>query len=189
MADSVPRKKKKKHSLLFDWLVYIALRIAVVFLYLFSIETNLRTARFIGLLLWKYYHRGRLRALENLRASFPEKDEKWIWQTGEKSFENLAMLAIDVLFTPRLVRKYNLREYSRWKNAERIKWMMKEGGLIMVTGHYGNFEIIGYLMGLFGFSIYAIARPLDNKFINKYLYSVRERFGQKIIDKKVRRNL
>src|SRR4030043_1182814 len=39
-------------------------------------------------------------------------------------------------------------------------------------------------MGLFGFNVYSIARPLDNKFINNYLYGVRRRMGQKIIDKK-----
>jgi KDO2-lipid IV(A) lauroyltransferase len=40
------------------------------------------------------------------------------------------------------------------------------------------------MMGLFGFDIYSIARPLDNKYLNRFLYSVRERRGQKIIDKK-----
>jgi KDO2-lipid IV(A) lauroyltransferase len=184
MSESVPRKNKKR-NLLKDWLAYAALRILVFFLHLFSVETNLRTARFLGRLLWKYYHRGRQRALDNLRASFPDKDEQWIRQTGKRSFENIAMLAVDVFFTPKLVRKDNWRQYSRYKNAERVKWMMKENkGLLMVTGHYGNFEIIGYLMGLFGFNVYSIARPLDNKFISRYLYGIRENVGQKIIDKK-----
>ncbi len=186
MADSPPRKKKKKkHHPFTDWLTYLALRILVVFLYLFDVETNLDTACFLGRLLWKHYHRGRNRALDNLRASFPEKSEQWIWQTGRRSFEHLAMLAIDILFTPRLVKKYNWRDYSQYRNTERVKWLMQEGGgLLLVTGHYGNFEIIGYLLGLFGFNIYSIARPLDNKFINRYLYGVRRRAGQKIIDKK-----
>ena len=186
MADSVPRnKKKKKHNPFTDWLFYLALRVLVVFLYLFDVETNLNTARFLGRLLWKHYHRGRNRALDNLRASYPQKSEQWIWQTGRRSFEHIAMLTIDILFTPRLVKTYNWRSYSRYKNIERIKWMMKEGqGVLMVTGHYGNFEIIGYLLGLFGFDIYSIARPLDNKFVSNYLYGVRQRAGQKIIDKK-----
>lgn len=154
-------------------------------MYLFSIETNLRFARFIGRLLWKYYHRGKQRALDNLHASFPEKDEQWIVQTGKRSFEQLAMLAIDVLFTPKVVKKANWRQYSRFKNAEMVKWMVKENkGLLLVTGHYGNFEIAGYLLGLFGFNIYSIARPLDNKFMSEYLYGIRERAGQKIIDKR-----
>ncbi|MFB0525787.1 MAG: lysophospholipid acyltransferase family protein [Phycisphaerae bacterium] len=177
--------RKKKHHLFMDWLGYLALRVLVVFLYLFDVETNLNTACFLGRLLWKHYHRGRKRALDNLRASFPEKSEQWICKTGQRSFEHIAMLAIDVLFTPRLVKKYNWRDYSRYKNVERAKWLMQEGkGLLMVTGHYGNFEIIGYLLGLFGFNIYSIARPLDNKFISRYLYSVRQQVGQKIIDKK-----
>ena len=186
MTDSVQRKKKKKkHNPVKDLLVYLALRTFVMFLYLFDVETNLNTACFLGRLLWKYYHRGRNRALENLRASFPEKDEKWIWETGQRSFEYIVMLAIDVLFTPRLVKRYNWRNYSRYKNVERTKWLMQEGrGLLIVGAHYGNFEIVGYLMGLFGFNIYSIARPLDNKFVNNYLYGVRLRMGQKIIDKK-----
>ena len=186
MADSAARnKRKKKHNRFTDWLGYIALRILVVSLCLFDIETNLNTACFLGRLLWKHYHRGRSRALGNLRASFPEKSERWIWQTGRRCFEHIAMLAVDVLFTPRLVKRCNWRNYSRYKNVERAKWLMQEGhGLLMVTGHYSNFEIMGYLLGLFGFDVYSIARPLDNNFINKYLYNVRQQAGQKIIDKK-----
>jgi KDO2-lipid IV(A) lauroyltransferase len=178
-------KKKKKRSLVLDWLAYAGLRVLVVILHFFDVRTNLRTARFLGRLLWKYYHRGRQRALDNLHASFPDKSEEWLCRTGKKSFEHIAMLAVDVLSTPRLVKKQNWRQYSRYKNIERAKWMMQQGqGLIMVTGHYGNFEIIGYLMGLFGFDIYSIARPLDNRFISRYLYGVRQKMGQKIVDKK-----
>ena len=186
MADSAPqKKKKKKHNPITDWLAYIALRILVIFLYLFNVETNLNTACFLGRLLWKYYHRGRKRALDNLRASYPEKSEQWIWRTGRRSFEHIAMLAIDVIFTPRLVKKHNWRDYSRFKTAERAKWLMREGnGLLMVAAHYSNFEIMGYMLGVFGFNVYSIARPLDNRFVNKYLYRVRQRAGQKIIDKK-----
>ena len=186
MTDSVPRKKKKKkHNPVIDWLVYVALRLLMIVLYMFDVETILNFACFLGRLLWKHYHRGRKRALDNLHASFPEKSEEWCRQTGRRSFEHIAMLPIDVLFTPRLVKKHNWRDYSRFKSVERAKWLMKEGkGVLMITGHYSNFEIIGYMLSLFGFNIYSIARPLDDKFINNYLYSGRKRVGQNIIDKK-----
>jgi KDO2-lipid IV(A) lauroyltransferase len=35
----------------------------------------------------------------------------------------------------------------------------------MISGHFGNFEVGGYLNGLFGFRTYTIARPLDNPFL------------------------
>jgi len=190
MSERRGRKKKKPHSGFQDWLGYLALRALVALLSIFSIEANLQTARFLGRLLWRFYHRGRKRALDNLYASFPEADERWIRRTGRRSFEQIAMLAVDVLFTPRLVGKQNWRQYSRYLNTERVKWLMKEGrGVLLVTGHYGNFEIMGYLLGLFGFTIYSIARPLDNKYINGYLYGVRQRVGQVIVDKKGAANL
>jgi KDO2-lipid IV(A) lauroyltransferase len=179
------KKAKRKHSVVFDWFAYFWLRVLVAILRLFSVESNLRFARFLGRLMWKHYSRGRQRALDNLKASFPDKDEQWLNDVGRKSCESIAMLAVDMFFTPKLVRKDNWRKYSRFKNAERAKWLSKENkGLIFVTGHYGNFEIVGYMMGLFGFNIYSVARPLDNPFISKYLYGVREKAGQKIIDKK-----
>ncbi len=179
------KKMGKKHNIAADYLAYLALRIFIVFLSIFDIETNHRFARFLGRLMWDHYHRGRERAIDNLRASFPDKSDEWILQTGKRSFEHVVMLAIDVLFSPRFVQKNNWRDYSRYKHAERAKWMIKENkGMLMLTAHYGNFEIVGYLLGLFDFNIYSIARPLDNRFINDYLYGVRRKHGQKIIDKK-----
>ncbi len=179
------KKKKKQRNPVLDWLGYALMRVALFILFLFPVRWCLRFGCFLGNLMWKHYHRGRKRAMDNLRASFPDKDDAWLAETGRKSFQHIVMLTIDLMFSPRLVRKDNWRDYARAINFERPKWLMQEGkGLLMLTGHYGNFEIMGYVLGLFGFSVYSIARPLDNLFINKYLYGVREKNGQKIIDKK-----
>ncbi len=179
------KKQKHKRNPVLDWLGYAAMRVILFILFLFPVRWNLRFACFLGRLMWKHYKRGRMRAMENLRASFPDKDDAWMEKVGRTSFEHIVMLVIDLLFTPRLVRKDNWRQYARVINIERTKWMMQEGkGLLMLTGHYGNFEIMGYALSVFGFNVYSIARPLDNPFISKYLYGVRQRTGQKIIDKR-----
>ncbi len=186
MPDLMPRKTKKhQRNIVVDWLQYVVLRSALVFVFVFDVQTILNFACLLGSLLWKHYTRGRERALHNLRISFPDKDEAWLEAVGHRSFQHIVMLAADVLFTPRLVKKYNWRDYSRFKTAERAKWMIKEGkGMLMVAAHYANFEILGYMLGLFGYNIYSIARPFDNRFLNRYLYGVRQRAGQRIIDKK-----
>jgi len=179
------KHKDKKRNLLADWLLYAGLRIVIVFLSMSSIQHNLQTACLLGRLLWKHYGRGRQRALDNLRASFPEKSQEWHESVGRRSFEQLAMLMIDVLFTPRIAKTYKWSEIARFINIDRPKQMMLDGrGLLLVTAHYGNFELLGYLMAAFGLKIYSIARPLDNKYINNYLMGVRQHSGQKIIDKK-----
>ena len=55
--------------------------------------------------------------------------------------------------------------------------------VIFVTGHCGNWEVLGYAMSLLGFPMAALARPLDNPLINEWLLGVREARGMQIITK------
>jgi KDO2-lipid IV(A) lauroyltransferase len=54
---------------------------------------------------------------------------------------------------------------------------------IILTGHYGNWELAGYVFGLFGFPTYAVARTLDNPYLERFLREFRERTGQRLIPK------
>ena len=54
----------------------------------------------------------------------------------------------------------------------------------MATGHFGNWEISSYVLGLLGLRFCGIARPLDNSFLDDWLRSFREAHGQKILAKK-----
>jgi len=53
----------------------------------------------------------------------------------------------------------------------------------VVTGHFGNWEMAGYCLGLLGFPTHAIARPLDNPFLDDFVRRFREATGQKILAK------
>jgi len=185
MPDKSSKKNKKKNHPVLDYLFYLLVRAIAVFVQLSRPDTSIRTARFLGYYLWLFYRRGRLRALENLRQSFPDKDLHWLEHTTRRSFEHIAMLAFDVFWTTRLI---NSSTWSRYIDlgdlAEPLRLVLNDRGVIMVTGHYGNFEVLGYALATFGLESYSIARPIDNPFIDKYLRSVRQRQGQIIIDKK-----
>ena len=187
MAEEQRQRKrhKRKKTVIEHWLLYILLRIILFIVFMFKVETMLKFACFLGRGLWAHYGRGRERALANLKASFPEKDDEWIEKTGKRSFEQLMMFLVDLLYTPRLVDRDNWEEFSTYSNIEQTKWLMRaRQPLLLIAAHYGSFEIMGYMLSVFGFDIYSIARPLDNKFINKYLYGIRQKKGQKLIDKK-----
>ncbi len=40
---------------------------------------------------------------------------------------------------------------------------------VFVSGHFGNFELAGYTLGLFGFSTFTVARPLDNPYLDEFV--------------------
>jgi KDO2-lipid IV(A) lauroyltransferase len=55
---------------------------------------------------------------------------------------------------------------------------------VILSGHYGNFELAAYLFGLFGFRIFSVARELDNPLLDRFVTEFRESRGQRILPKK-----
>ncbi|MBN1764961.1 MAG: lysophospholipid acyltransferase family protein [Sedimentisphaerales bacterium] len=185
MTEPKKKKKKKKPNPVLDYLLYILVRLVAIFVQLPDTKTSVRIARHLGAGLYLIYHRGRQRAIDNLRVSFPDKDQTWIEQTARRSFEHISMLAFDVLRTIRLITVSTWHRYIELGDFSQVlPYILNNRGIIMLTGHYGNFEVLGYAMAIFGLESYSIARPIDNPYINEYLMGVRQRHGQKIIDKK-----
>src|SRR5947208_640108 len=55
--------------------------------------------------------------------------------------------------------------------------------LLMLTGHVGNWEVLGFLMAVLGYQFEAIAWPIDNPYISNWLFDIRQRRGLGIITK------
>ena len=65
---------------------------------------------------------------------------------------------------------------------EFAKKAQEEGkGVIFVTGHVGNWEVLGYAFEFFFQPLNSIAKHLKNPFADRYLTSLREEGRQKII--------
>src|SRR5688572_28285331 len=176
---------KKARNDFVDWLQYVALRVVSMALHSFPVEANLQTARFLGTLLYRVDRKHRDRALANLRCSFPDMSTRQRERLARRSQQELVMLAVEVLFTTRLIRIDTWAKYVELNNFREVVGLLlrRDQGLIMLTGHYGNWEILGYLLATLGFNTTSVARPLDNPYINDWLLGVRERQGQRIIAK------
>jgi KDO2-lipid IV(A) lauroyltransferase len=169
-----------------DLLQYLGLRLVSMGLHSFPVDANLRTAKLLGDLMYLVDLKHRDRALGNLRRSFPDMPEPQRKLMARRSMQQLFMLFIEVLFTTRLVRIDTWRDYCELSNFQEVLQLLlkRKQGVIMITGHYGNWEILGYVLATLGFQTTAIARPLDNVYVNRWLMGVREKQGQKIIAKK-----
>ena len=177
---------KKQRNDWADWAAYLALRVASMMMHCWPIDWNLALARGVGNVMYAVDAKHRNRALHNLRRSFPDWPERRLEGLARQSMGHFLMLGIEVFFTTRLVRIDTFTRYvSLGDFDETLKLLLRrEQGLIMLTGHYGNWEILGYVLATLGFPQVAVARPLDNPYVNRWLLGVREKMGQKIVDKK-----
>ncbi|HET6247897.1 MAG TPA: lysophospholipid acyltransferase family protein [Tepidisphaeraceae bacterium] len=176
----------KERNDFLDRITYLGVRLVSAALHCFPVDTNLRTAQFIGQGMYLIDRKHRQRAMHNLRRSFPAMSERQLRLLVAESMQQLVMLAVEILFTTRLIRLDTWAGYCTLENfADVLALLLKRGqGVIMLTGHYGNWEILGYVLATLGFETTSVARPLDNPYLNDWIMGVRERQGQKIVGKK-----
>lgn len=176
----------KPRSDLIDRLQYLGLRVTSMLMHCWPVTMNLALARLLGDVMFAVDRKHRDRAMANLRRSFPDKSEAELRALARRSMQQLFRLFVETLFTTRLIRIDTVARHVRLSGIEPVLRMLleRERGVIMLTGHYGAWEVLGYALATLGFETTSVARPLDNPYVNEYLLGVRERMGQKIVDKK-----
>jgi len=176
----------RKHSRIRDFAVYAAIRLLTFIVQMFPIDANLRTARLFGWLWYRTIRRHRERARQHLRLAYGQSlTEQEIDRIALKSCQQMAMMAMELLFTPRLITPWTFSRYIRLKDlSEAVKVLLSGNGAILVTGHYGNWELLGYTLACLGFDLTAVMRPLDNPYINEYVVRTRAKGGLKLVYKK-----
>jgi len=169
-----------------DYLVYLSVRILAVFVGLFSWRTNHQISRWAGDLLYLVDRKHRNIAIRHLELSFPDWPEAKVKQVARDSLRNLVRFGLELLVTPRAIRPENWRKHTILTNQrENIRLLTERSkGIVYVAGHFGNWERVGYTMAILGFDGFAVARPLDNPFLNRYVKDIRQKKGLTIIDKK-----
>lgn len=178
-------KKKRRRNGLLRVLEYLGLRLFCAGLNLAPINVNLRIARRLGRLWWRWVKRSRQRACQNVRRSFPDAAEAWVNRVARASLEHFIMMGVEMLTTPRLLRFRNYTDYVHVGRMDRLMRVLLAGeGVILLTGHLGNWELLGYTLGLLGFNATAVARRFDNPFVDRYLMGLREIRGLTVLDKR-----
>ncbi len=174
----------RQHSFVALWSQYLAARLAAIGLTLLDEQTNLRNVAALGRWAYRLDRRHRSRTISNLERAFPQLGHRRIAWLAERSFEHLAQLAVEVCQLPRLIHVDSWSHRVVLKNVGQTVQLLNSGKpAILVTGHMGNWEAMGFLMAVFGYRVNAIARPIDNRLINDWLMGIRQRRGMRIITK------
>ena len=168
------------------WLQYAALRATAFLFHMFPVDLNLRTARSLGRIWWLIDRKHRNRTRDHLRLAYGDSlSPAEVDRLAQRSMQHLVMLVVEMMFTPRLINDWTWANYVTVTNfGEALRVLLNGRGAVLVTGHYGNWELTGHLLALYGFEVLAIMRPLDNVYLNRYLVRTRGSAGLELLDKK-----
>ncbi len=175
--------KRRKPAL--DFLVYLALRALVCLVQALPVRLSLGLAHPLSALAYRFDRRHREVAAENLRFAFPEKSPAEIDGLVRGCYRHFCLLLVEIILLPRKFRMDNWRDHGELVNGGPITVaLLSDRPSLIVTAHLGNWELAGFTLGALGHRTYAIARVLDNPYLERFLLRFRQATGQTIIAKK-----
>lgn len=168
-----------------DYAVYLAVRVAVCVLQALPVRWAFAFADGLAWLAYRVDKRHREVARENLRHAFPDRGADAVDQLVRDCYRHFTCVAVEIALLPRKLHVENWRQYVTLVHPERIvPALIRPRPLLIVTAHFGNWEVAGFGLGALGFRTYAIARVLDNSRLEAFLKKFRQATGQTIIAKK-----
>jgi Kdo2-lipid IVA lauroyltransferase/acyltransferase len=167
-----------------DRLAYLLVRVTISLIQAVSLETCQTVSRWLAVLAFDVARLRRGTIDENLRHAFPALTPRQRHEMARRMWRHLFLMVCEIAHTPRKIHETNWRRYVRiHRKRDAVRYLLDQRPIVLVSGHFGNFELTSYMVGLFGFSTYAIARRLDNAFLDRYLNRFRSAHGQFILPK------
>lgn len=118
----------------------------------------------------------------NILKAFPDKKHFEIEIILKESYYNLGITLVELLYLKKL-KNEELQNYISYENIELINELLKKNkGLLLLSGHYGNWEYLAYSASVFSEKpLNVIVKSQKNKKLNRILNSYREKSGNKLI--------
>jgi Kdo2-lipid IVA lauroyltransferase/acyltransferase len=167
-----------------QYLSYLSVRLFICLVQATTMETCQQLARWLATICHDRLRIRRDVVDENLRLAFPELSDDQRDRLGWRMWEHLFILVAEVAHAPRKIHETNWRDYVHFRNGELLcRISLEERPTMIISGHFGNFELGGYIFGILGFPTYAVARTLDNPYLNAFIDRFRGLTGQRIVPK------
>ncbi|MFA3782936.1 lysophospholipid acyltransferase family protein [Melioribacteraceae bacterium 4301-Me] len=151
----------------------------------FSILKLKRTRKFAKLFALFVYYCVPIRkkiVFSNLQKAFPSLSAKEISMIAKKNYFNIILTFFELMYFPYMKKEelLTLAECDELKLV--IEKYNERKGLILITGHYGSWEIGAAWVGAkTNIPMYVMAKPQRNRYVTEWINKAREKFGNKVV--------
>ncbi len=184
-AGATPRRPTFTHKL-----EYAALRVLSTLLRPLGWRGASRFGAFVGGLGWRPFAIRADRVERTIRACFPEYDDARVRQVARESYRGLGRVAIESIVLSRAGREAVLEAFIEPIGFEVLeRAYAQRRGVVLVSGHLGNWEFSAAYMAARGIVVDAIAMHMVNPLSDDFFRRTRERLGVNVVfdDEAVRR--
>lgn len=118
-----------------------------------------------------------------MKTAFDYKSDKEIKALAKSFYKNFGMMVMELPSAYNLGEKF-VDKYISFEGTEFFETVLKRGkGLVILTAHFGNWELLGSVLGLKGYNVNTVYRPLDNIYLDRFIRKLRSSTGNDPIEK------
>ena len=182
-AGSLRARATTLRQLTVAWLQYAAVRVVTAVLASLSVRSTRVLAEALARVLMRLPERTVRRGVAeaNLRIAYPEWSDAEITACVHAMYVHLGRMIAEMVQFPRRVTLENCREVMVFRNRRAsVKALCSGRPVLVLGGHYGNWEASMMAFGMFGFPMGVVARQLKNPFLEAWLDRQRRRSGHRL---------
>jgi Kdo2-lipid IVA lauroyltransferase/acyltransferase len=123
------------------------------------------------------------RCVDNIRWALPDVNGARALRIAHESYRHLFLLAAEASMRPHC---HHLTQWPSWIELGEVRQAVDltlSGPTILITGHCGNWELMGSWLASLGLPLHAVYRKLDNQSLDAWIRRSRARHGIHLIDK------
>jgi KDO2-lipid IV(A) lauroyltransferase len=165
-------------------LEYALLRLVAAALSFLPARGVVAVGRGLGLAVWAADARHRAIAERNVARAFgPDLSPRARRRLVRATFARFGEALTELLLFPRISRSGPQR-WAEVRGFEHLRAALDEGrGVLVTSGHFGNWELVALVQALLGVPMALVARPLDNPWLDRWLGRLRMLGGNRVVPK------
>ena len=184
VARGESRRKKRRKNPLLQRIEYAAYKLVARRVSAMSEQSAHRWGTRIGTLARHAVRRRDRLVLRNLRLVYPDKPAKELRRIADDCWRHFGR---ELLFSMQS-QNLSLEELSQrcpFVNPELLEEGIARGkGTIIISAHWGGWEIAGITVMSYVKNVHTVARPLDNELLEAELQAIRARTGAEVVDRR-----
>lgn len=141
----------------------------------------------IARLFYKYNKRKRKLTLYNLKMAYPSRSNEELVSLASKSYESIGITLAETLLMYHNKLDIDTIVVNKAEMMEKFHTYLDnaENGVLLITGHFSNWELLAQFLAKNGYPIKNIARAGDNPLIDKNIVQAfRGKYGNQNIPKR-----
>lgn len=174
--DNNPMTIKDRYKLAKRTLRYYIIRLLVNYIQKFPVK-SFKTLERKSLKIFRLAFGGLLKKAEK---QLPKEFESQKHQIIRNMFKNFVLTILEVILYEKLIK--NDPQYVKIEGREYLDAAAKKNkGILILSAHFGNWELIGYTLAKLGFGLHVVARPQTVNQMTEFINSFRENRGINVI--------